>query len=161
LALAAQVDRQYQQALTAAKGGDFAQAEKLIAEARSQLSSSSLTQESELLELKERAMTLESRRIQAIAAAPAPAQQDYIKSNSAKVYSAGRGKPNALQMKMNSQGLEVELLQKSLSGRNYYQGPIDGVYSEAVRAAVLKFQQDEGLNPDGIAGPETQAALGL
>jgi Ca-activated chloride channel family protein len=161
LALAAQIDRQYAQALAAAKGGDFAQAEKLIDDARSQLRNSPLTRESEILELKERSMALESSRIQAVAAAPAPAQQDYIKSSAAKVYSSGMGKPNALQMKMNSRGLEVELLQKSLTRLNYYHGPIDGVYSAAVQEAVTKYQQDNGLTPDGIAGPETQAALGL
>jgi murein L,D-transpeptidase YcbB/YkuD len=161
LALASQIDRQYAQALAVAKGGDFEQAKQLINDARNKLANNPLTGESELLELKERSMILESNRIQQMAAAPAPAQQDYIKSNAAKVYSSSMGKPNALQMKMNSRGLEVELLQENLSRLNYYQGPIDGVYSAAVRDAVSKYQRDNGLKPDGVAGPETQAALGL
>jgi peptidoglycan hydrolase-like protein with peptidoglycan-binding domain len=37
----------------------------------------------------------------------------------------------------------------------------DGVYGPKTRAAVRRFQRKNGLAPDGIAGPQTLAALGL
>jgi peptidoglycan hydrolase-like protein with peptidoglycan-binding domain len=51
-------------------------------------------------------------------------------------------------------------LQVRLRDAGYYSGPIDGGYGEATEAAVTKFQQDRGLEADGIAGPATLAALG-
>ena len=43
----------------------------------------------------------------------------------------------------------------------YYKGNIDGIYGYQTYQAVRLFQQKNGLKVDGIAGPETLAALGL
>ncbi|TNE56664.1 MAG: peptidoglycan-binding protein, partial [Alphaproteobacteria bacterium] len=56
---------------------------------------------------------------------------------------------------------EVENLQKALKDKGYFEGDIDGVFSDELKAAVEAFQKDEGLEVDGIAGPTTQKALGL
>ena len=36
---------------------------------------------------------------------------------------------------------------------------LDGVYGPKTEAAVVKFQTDKGLSPDGHVGPKTAAAL--
>ena len=60
-----------------------------------------------------------------------------------------------------SSGPEVAKLQERLRELGFNPGRIDGDFGPATRAAVIAFQQSEGLVADGIAGPRTQAALGL
>jgi hypothetical protein len=45
------------------------------------------------------------------------------------------------------------------SGAPYYTGPSDGVNRSEYVAAVKAFQADRGLAVDGVAGPQTRAAL--
>jgi N-acetylmuramoyl-L-alanine amidase len=60
-----------------------------------------------------------------------------------------------------STGEEVKNIQKRLSDWGYYDGAIDGMYGYLTYSAVKKFQAKHGLTVDGIAGPQTLAALGL
>jgi osmotically inducible lipoprotein OsmB len=50
-------------------------------------------------------------------------------------------------------------LQKALKGRGYDCGPVDGILGSRTREAVMRFQRDQGLPVDGIAGPATRAKL--
>ena len=63
--------------------------------------------------------------------------------------------------KKGSSGETVKKLQQRLSDWGYYSGSVDGIYGSATEAAVKKFQQKNGLTPDGVAGPATLAAIGL
>ncbi|WP_164992361.1 peptidoglycan-binding protein [Streptomyces sp. L2] len=55
---------------------------------------------------------------------------------------------------------DTKLLQRNLVGLGYLgAGGVDGVYGPATKDAVLSFQSDNGLEVDGIAGPQTNAAL--
>lgn len=60
-----------------------------------------------------------------------------------------------------SSGEEVRNIQRRLSDWGYYSGPVDGMYGYQTFNAVKKFQEKHGLTVDGIAGPQTLAALGL
>jgi len=60
-----------------------------------------------------------------------------------------------------SRGEEVRNIQTRLKKWGYYDGPIDGIYGYKTYRAVRLFQQKNGLKVDGIAGPQTLAALGL
>jgi Transglycosylase SLT domain/Putative peptidoglycan binding domain/LysM domain len=51
-------------------------------------------------------------------------------------------------------------LQVALRSRGLYHGRIDAVAGPATRDAVVRFQRQAGLVPDGVAGPRTRAALG-
>lgn len=51
-------------------------------------------------------------------------------------------------------------LQACLKKLELYEGPLDGTYSEKTEAAVMQLQRKQGLAVDGIAGPQTWAALG-
>ena len=63
--------------------------------------------------------------------------------------------------KYGSSGEEVSKIQSRLSSWGYYTGDIDGLYGYLTYNAVKSFQTKNGLAADGIAGPETLAALGL
>jgi peptidoglycan hydrolase-like protein with peptidoglycan-binding domain len=53
----------------------------------------------------------------------------------------------------------VRELQQALSAAGYDPGPVDGTFGPRTEAAVVAFQQDNGLSADGVVGPETAAAL--
>ena len=56
-------------------------------------------------------------------------------------------------------GSDVASVQQILNRLGYYTGPIDGSYTTEVRDAVIAFQQDFGLTPDGVVGKDTSTAL--
>jgi len=60
-----------------------------------------------------------------------------------------------------SRGQEVINIQTRLKNWGYYDGNIDGIYGYKTYTAVKWFQSKNGLKADGIAGPQTLAALGL
>jgi hypothetical protein len=51
-------------------------------------------------------------------------------------------------------------LQQALAALGLYSQPADGVFGDSTGAAVLAFQRNRGLAPDGVAGPATMKALG-
>lgn len=54
---------------------------------------------------------------------------------------------------------EVRMLQRDLADIHYFAGKIDGYFGRRTKAAVIAFQSDNGLKPDGIVGPITREAL--
>lgn len=58
-------------------------------------------------------------------------------------------------------GSDVLRVQQILQILSYYRGDLDGFYGPATEAAVIQFQRDLGLNPDGIVGPLTYDRLQL
>ena len=70
--------------------------------------------------------------------------------------------PNVFALsKRGSRGTEVRNIQSRLSKWGYNPGAVDGVYGAKTEAAVKRFQRNNGLTPDGIAGPATLAKIGL
>lgn len=63
--------------------------------------------------------------------------------------------------KMGSRGEEVRRIQQKLKNWGYYTGSVDGIYGSQTQSAVRKFQRDNGLTVDGIAGPKTLSYLGI
>lgn len=66
----------------------------------------------------------------------------------------------ASTLRSGSRGEEVRQLQQALAAAGFSPGAIDGIYGPATERAVRAFQQAKGLAVDGIAGPQTWAALG-
>lgn len=60
-----------------------------------------------------------------------------------------------------SYGQEVTNIQTKLKNWGYYNGEIDGIYGSRTVSAVKNFQRNNGLNPDGVAGSQTLAAMGV
>ena len=58
-------------------------------------------------------------------------------------------------IKLNSAGPTVELLQSTLKKLGFYNGAIDGVFGIQTQRAVINFQRNNNLTPDGTVGPKT------
>lgn len=56
-------------------------------------------------------------------------------------------------------GYDVTVLQQNLAILGYFPYDVDSYYGPQTEAAVKKFQQDNGLTPDGIVGPQTYEVL--
>ena len=63
--------------------------------------------------------------------------------------------------KYGSRGEEVRTIQEKLKRWGYYSGNVDGIYGSQTVSAVKRFQQKNGLQVDGIAGPKTLSAMGI
>lgn len=62
-------------------------------------------------------------------------------------------------LRAGSQGDEVRRLQTRLNALGIDCGNADGIFGNATRAAVMRFQQLNGLEVDGVVGAKTWAAL--
>lgn len=62
-------------------------------------------------------------------------------------------------LKPGDSGTQVKLLQRALADAGYSPGAIDGSYGPGTEDAVRRFQEAHGLAADGVAGPQTRAAL--
>lgn len=58
-------------------------------------------------------------------------------------------------LRLGSAGPSVRLIQSLLARIGYNPGPIDGIFGQQTRQAVIQYQRDNGLTPDGIVGPAT------
>ncbi len=55
----------------------------------------------------------------------------------------------------------VRVVQERLRSMGFYTGSVDGVWGQSTQAAIGKFQQNRGLQPNGQLNPATTAAMGL
>lgn len=76
------------------------------------------------------------------------------------IYLANTNETQALS-KYGSRGSEVTQIQTKLKRWGYYTGNVDGIFGSLTQRAVRWFQQKNGLQVDGIAGPQTLAAMGI
>lgn len=62
-------------------------------------------------------------------------------------------------LRVGDSGQAVSELQSRLQGLGFYQGELTGLYDPETEAAVIAFQQSQGLTSDGIAGPQVNSVL--
>ena len=72
--------------------------------------------------------------------------------------SSGSGS-SASGLKLNSKGTDVRNLQQDLTTLGYYWAEITGNFGERTEAAVKRFQEENGLTADGVAGTKTLNAI--
>lgn len=66
-----------------------------------------------------------------------------------------------MYLRVGSKGDLVRELQSKLKELAFDPGPIDGIFGNRTRKAVVKFQESKKLEADGIVGPITLKALGI
>lgn len=64
-------------------------------------------------------------------------------------------------LRLGDKGADVKELHRGLFDKGFSPGNIDGQFGGGTSAAVVAFQNSEGLLADGVAGLRTQAVLGL
>ncbi|NPV26419.1 MAG: L,D-transpeptidase family protein [Firmicutes bacterium] len=62
-------------------------------------------------------------------------------------------------LRVGDRGSDVLEVQRRLQILGYYDGDLDGVYGPQTQQAVIDFQRDHNLEPDGIVGPRTYEEL--
>lgn len=62
-------------------------------------------------------------------------------------------------LRLNSQGADVRDLQNDLTTLGYYWATISGNFGTKTETAVKRFQEENGLKADGVAGDKTLAAI--
>jgi peptidoglycan hydrolase-like protein with peptidoglycan-binding domain len=62
-------------------------------------------------------------------------------------------------LRMGDSGPEVAAVQQRLVELNFWLPAVDGHYGSVTAQAVMAFQKSAGLSADGLAGPNTRAAL--
>ena len=67
----------------------------------------------------------------------------------------------ALTLRKGSTGSTVKALQEALNAAGYGPLKVDAKYGTQTVEAVRGYQRDKGLKVDGVAGPDTLAALGV
>lgn len=77
----------------------------------------------------------------------------------AALYASDAPTTKASTLKPGDQGEAVKSLQTRLKELGYLSGSADGDFGENTRTAVRAFQTAAGISSDGIAGPQTLAAL--
>ena len=77
--------------------------------------------------------------------------------------SGNRVSANACQRGLRSgcDGTAVRQLQRDLRSLGVYNGPVTGRFRQLTKNAVVRFQQQKGINPIGIVGPRTREAMRL
>ncbi|MCC3530582.1 MAG: peptidoglycan-binding protein [Microcoleus sp. PH2017_22_RUC_O_B] len=58
-------------------------------------------------------------------------------------------------LKIGSRGSDVTELQAALKLLGFYNGEVDGIFSQSTAKAVSQFQEAAGIAPDGIVGQDT------
>lgn len=62
-------------------------------------------------------------------------------------------------LRIGSNGSDVMKMQALLKKIGYFSGVVDGVFGNETQKAVIRFQKDNGLTPDGIVGANTNIVL--
>ena len=62
-------------------------------------------------------------------------------------------------LSLDMSGSAVRTLQENLTALGYYKSSVTGRYGRLTKEAVRRFQRDNGLTADGVAGPRTFAKM--
>ncbi len=154
-----EAEKRHELAIEKYEQGERKEADEMMATLQKDVEEQNLLLKDQRLSNKIEALSVE--REQMSQAQDAAQQSSYLKSTKQRLFNAQKGKRDLYLLQVGDKGFEVESLQKALRDKGYYQGPIDGIYSEDVKTAIESLQAAEQLDVDGVAGPATMQTLGL
>lgn len=73
--------------------------------------------------------------------------------------SASEDTPSTQLLSLGARGARVKTLQADLLQLGFDPNGVDGVFGRGTKHALVAFQQEHGLVPDGVAGPSSLAAI--
>ena len=155
-----EVERQHKQAIELYEAGNIDEAKSQLAALETDMRSRNQTLKDARLSNKIEALSVEQDQMQE-AAENADVRSAYLKNTKQRLYKAQQGKRALYMLQLGDTGYEVERLQTALKDEGFYQGDIDGIYSEDLKAAVEAFQSANAIAADGMAGPNTMKELSL
>ena len=62
-------------------------------------------------------------------------------------------------LRVGATGNAVKILQRLLALEGFFDGESTGIFGDRTEEAVVAFQEENDLSPDGVAGPQTWAVL--
>ncbi len=135
-----QIERQRQRAEREAREAQMEEDVRRLTEEQHDLERA-LNQERDAREqLRQQVATMEQERIK-----PAPAPEP--------------ARPAAAPAVMTPEAESVVRIQEALKRAGYDPGSSDGKMGQKTKAALMSFQKDNGLKPDGVLGPQTLTRL--
>jgi Ca-activated chloride channel homolog len=155
-----ETEREHEQAVKLYEKGQYEAADVALASLAGKMDQVSMQYDDIRLNQKAEALRVEQNQMKEVAATP-EASADYLKKSKQRLFKARKGSRSLYSLEEGNKGLNVERLQKALTDSGDYTGPVDGLFSDDVTAALTAYQKREGLNVDGIAGPATLSRLGL
>jgi Ca-activated chloride channel family protein len=132
---------------------DIEEMGRTLANANQYLKDTKIAKKLEALNMESNDMDVADRDINA--------KKSYLKSNKQRLLYAKKGIRAKYILQSGDNGGDVENLQRKLQAQNLYSGPIDGKYSGRVESAVKKYQEANGIDSDGVAGPSTLRSMSL
>lgn len=93
--------------------------------------------------------------------APAPSRNERSTPRQSILPASPETAPRAVAPSSAQISSVVRQVQIALLARGYYRGTIDGVVGRETRAALTRFQTDNGFDVTGTITPETLDALGI
>lgn len=82
-------------------------------------------------------------------------------STTSKTSTSSTKKATTTSTSTSTKKAEIKKVQEKLNELGYECGTPDGVAGKKTTAAIKKFQKDNGLAADGVAGSKTKKALGI
>lgn len=153
-------DNEHEKYVKQFEEGRKAEAEKNISELLNSLSQKNQKLTNVKLKKKIDALQLETNEMKK-AEESLQNRKAYLKSSKQKFYLAKKGKRGKYLMQQGDTSYDVKRLQKKLIELNLYNGKIDGVFNKELSDAVKKYQEQNSLESDGVAGPNTLKKLEL
>ncbi len=135
-----QIERERQRAEREARAAQMEEDVRRLAEEQRDLARA-LNQERDAREqLRQQVVAMEQERL-----APPPAPEP--------------PRPAPAPSAMTPEAESVARIQEALKRAGYDPGPSDGKMGQKTKAALMSFQKDNGLKPDGVLGPQTLGKL--
>ena len=155
-----ETEREHRKFTKMYENGDKKKAKAGIVKLTEKISITNKTLKSVVLEKKIEALKMEKEEIEEAEKSFAN-RSKYLKMSKMRSYNNLKGVKTKTMQRVGDKGYDVKQLQIKLKNKNLYKGKVDGKYSEELKESVQKYQEQNKIKSDGVAGPRTLKGLKL